>query len=228
MKCNKDESLRLDYFYEELEGNERNAFEEHLSNCAECKEALDGLNLTSKAMQTWKTPDANLNMVFVSQKVSFIERIKEILPDFSVFKKRPVVSFAYGLAGVFLLFSITNFEASYNPETGSVSFSAGVFGNQNVEPESNNELVLQQLMRSQEQVLELVDQIITERQTSQAEQFNTMMASFTNNFQEQREYDMKFVDISLSQMQERTGENLFDARNEIMDLIKEAGVEIKR
>ncbi|MFC1477760.1 anti-sigma factor family protein, partial [candidate division KSB1 bacterium] len=151
MKCNIKEEYLLDYFYKELPDDKRGEYEKHLETCEECRSALEELTVTSKALQTWDVPDQRMNVVFVSEKTSFLDRVKESLPSFDIFRKRPVKSFAYAFAFVFLLISFTNFSVSYDGAERSFSLSAGIFDASRQNPDY--ELVTQQLVQTQSQIL---------------------------------------------------------------------------
>lgn len=54
--CGEQDRL-IDYLYDELEPDERARFEEHLSSCAECRLALDGMREVRAALATWQLPE---------------------------------------------------------------------------------------------------------------------------------------------------------------------------
>jgi len=228
MKCNIGESKLLDYYYKELSGAERAEYEKHLESCAACREALDELQVTSKALHTWDVPDPQMNIVFVSEKASLLDRIKESLTSFDFIKRHPALSFGYAMAALFLILSAANFNASYNRETGTFSISTSLFGQSEQEQSVNYELVTQQILQSQQNMLEMVDQVIRERETNQQELFSSALISLTSNWQRQRDYDLENLSKYMYQLQESTDQGINNTRSMILEFARTAGIEIKK
>lgn len=232
MKCNKTENMLLDYFYNELDENDCREFEKHLETCADCSGELEEMRLTSKAMGTWEVPEQKINMVFVSEKLSIIDRIKEMLPSFDLLRKRPAMSFMYGLAGVFLMLSVANFEVSYDSDSGSFNMATSMFGKKaEKEDASEYELANRQLMETQSQMIELVNQMMSERETRQQEYTYDLVSDVVRELENRRENDLKEFGLNLVRISEMTDQNnryINANRSMLVDLASTAGVEIKR
>ncbi|MCP4727431.1 MAG: zf-HC2 domain-containing protein, partial [bacterium] len=127
MKCNIPIEKLMDYFYGELENEDLRDFENHMKTCADCKEELEKLELPSKALHKWEMPESRMNVVFMAEKETLTDRIKQFLPSFEWLKVKPVMKFGYGLAALFLFLSITNFQFTYNSETGDFSMATSLF-----------------------------------------------------------------------------------------------------
>jgi len=230
MKCEMADTVALDYFYDEMSTSDRAAFETHLASCGDCRKAVEELTMASGVLHTWEAPRPHLHFVFVSEHVSRLDRLRELLPSFSKLKSRPLRSLAYGCAAAFLLLSLTNFTASYDAQSGSVAVSSSLFGTP--QPQPDYSLITQELMRQvvdvQNQMLLLVDQSLTERETRQMQQINAVLAGILQDWRRQRESDLQNFGYSLVQLGDLAGENIRDNRALIMALMKTAGVEIKK
>jgi len=235
MSCNKTETILLDYFYNELPEEEHAGYEQHLESCPDCREALEELKLTSQALGTWEVPDPKLNMVFVTERHSLIDRIRELLPSAEIFKKRPFASFAYGFAALFLLLSFTNFELSYDRSEGAFSVSTSIFGKDDAGTDAGYEVMNRQLMQTQSQILDLVREVINEREERQHEQtlriINQTVREMASTWEIQRERDLRDMGMTLNVLRDMADENnqyINNNRSMLMDVATTVGVELKK
>ncbi|MFC1556406.1 anti-sigma factor family protein [candidate division KSB1 bacterium] len=235
MKCNLTEEKLLDYFYDELTGKDREEFEKHMETCPVCAEELKALQLTSRTMQTWEVPERKMNIIFVAEKGSLKERIKDA-PDVVIrfLAQKPVKSFVFSVAAVFLLLSFTNFNARYDGESGSISLSSSVFGILQEEPDIN-EAMTQQIIQTQNQILELVNQIIIEYDQTRQEQTYSLVGQLLHEYNQSAQYqrvqDLQTMGLTLMQLQELTNQNyqtINNTRAIVYDVAQTAGIEIKR
>lgn len=93
---------------EELHAGVRAELEEHLENCAECREQLNGLRATMQLMDAWEAPEPNpyfltrLNARLEEERAaapaSWFERLKARLVYGSRLTMRPVAAMALTVA----------------------------------------------------------------------------------------------------------------------------------
>ena len=77
MKSKISQEKLIDYFYGELPDDERKEIEKMLESNPESRKALEELEMTSKVMQKWDVPEPKMNLVFVREKASLFDRLKE-------------------------------------------------------------------------------------------------------------------------------------------------------
>ncbi|MFC1492407.1 anti-sigma factor family protein [candidate division KSB1 bacterium] len=223
MKCNIPIEQLMDYFYGELENEELRDFENHLKTCADCKEELEKLELPSKALHKWEIPESRMNVVFMAEKESLTDRIRQLLPSFDWLKVKPAMKFAYGLAAVFLFLSITNFQFSYNSETGDLTFATSLFGSSESTPPSGqipNDLLTQQILESQNRVLDMVTQVLSEREQNQNEQFSLALYELAKTIENQRAQELQQFGQQFINVLDPLQQDLTNTKNNVTELIK--------
>lgn len=215
MKCDMKQSELLDYYYDELNNENRKQFELHLAKCDECETALNELKLTSAALKKWEVPDPKLNMVFVAEKVDWTEKVKDIFHSVFPSNLHPAKSVAYGFAAVFMLFSFTNFEASYDSETGSFGISTSIFGKSG--SNANEELLLEQLQSTQQRFIDvLIQERLEEESVRQRDEISQMVSALMQELDD-RDYrfrdDLNRVGIGLQTLYEVNDRRFEDVKD---------------
>ena len=211
MKCDKAKSELLDYYYDELNDEERKRFKQHIKSCNDCEAAIKELELTSASLKKWEIPDPKLNMVFVVERASWTEKVKELFKPFAALKLHPLKSVGYGFASVLLLFSFVNFEANYNSDTGSIGVSTSMFGNNDRSADYN--YLLEQLILSQNQVELLLQERLAEQELRQREEFNGLLTVIMQDLENKRQQDLENVGFTLQSMYDFTDKRFEDTQN---------------
>lgn len=60
-----DKEVLLGYLYDELPPSDRQAFDRHLSSCADCREEVDGLRGTRTHLASWSPPEPDLGFEII-------------------------------------------------------------------------------------------------------------------------------------------------------------------
>ena len=79
MKCDQMHSLMIDYLYDEISDKNRGILESHLATCEKCSAEINTLKSTSKILQKWEDVEPDFNLVMVSEKVTWLNNLKEKL-----------------------------------------------------------------------------------------------------------------------------------------------------
>ncbi|MFC1564594.1 hypothetical protein ACFL6G_06625 [candidate division KSB1 bacterium] len=168
-----------------------------------------------------------MNVVFMTEKESLIDKIKQFLPSFEWFKVKPVMKLGYGLAAVFLFLSVTNFQFSYNPDTGDFKFATSLFGSSAdsvPETQITNDLLTQQLIESQNKVFDMVTQVLSVRENNQNEQIRLAFYDLMQNIENQRNRDIQeFGQTVLTNFLDPQQQKVNDLDNKLAELIKTIG-----
>ena len=77
MKCNEIKNKMMDYLFNELNEEGKKHFNAHLKECQECKSELQSFNSTVKIMNKWPEVETKRDMIFITPKISLIEKIKQ-------------------------------------------------------------------------------------------------------------------------------------------------------
>ncbi len=225
MKCNIPIEKLMDYFYGELENEELRDFENHLKTCAECKEELERLEIPSKALQKWEMPESRMNVVFMTEKESFLDRIKQYVPSFEWLRVKPVMKFGYGLAAIFLILSVTNFQFSYNSETGDFTLATSLFsssGDAQPVEQISNDVLTQQILESQNRVLDMVTQVLSEREQNQNEEFTNALYEWAKNIENERAKELQDFGQQVISVIDPLAQDLNKTKQNVNELIKTA------
>jgi len=231
MKCNIPIEKLMDYFYGELENEALRDFENHMKTCADCKEELEKLEIPSKALHKWEMPESRMNVVFMAEKETLTDRIKQFLPSFEWLKVKPVMKFGYGLAALFLFLSITNFQFSYNSATGDFSMATSLFGSsETAQPveQISNDVLTQQILESQNRVLDMVIQVLSEREQNQNEQISLAMYELAKTIGNQRAMELQDFGQQFINVLDPLQEDLKNTKNNVIELIKTADLKKKQ
>lgn len=230
MKCDKTKEDIFDYFYDEMSKKEKAAFKRHLTKCENCRKAIEDIEITSKALQSWKVPEPDIQFVFAKEKSTWFERIKGLLPSFELLRRRPVVTFMGCFAAVFLIFSFANFKASYNADTGAIMISTSLFGIPEDQfylelvDEYVNEQMNAFLNVFEQRNFEMIDAMFAENENYQQEQIYDLMTSLDRDWQLQRQADMEHVGSSLQTLHDINGEQLDNTIAFFADLFQYASI----
>ncbi len=201
MRCNTPKELLIDYFYGELEDAELRDFENHLKSCNECVKELEEIKFPSKALHEWDIPEPNMNVVFLTEQETFGNKVKNLFPSFGTGKMGAIAKIGYGIAAVILFMAITNFEFSYNNQTGDFSVATSLFGKDDQQqPQINNDVLTQQLLQSQSQVLEVMTQVLSERDRSQDEKIKNAFYELAQTINSQRAQERSDFGLQLQSM----------------------------
>jgi len=203
MSCNYSKETIIDYFYQELSEADKQAFEEHLPGCEECRALLEELQTASHSLKVWKAPELHIKYVFTREREPWYSRFT--VPVFSI-RRHPVLASAGSIAACFLILSLVNFKMGYNRETRDFIISTSMF--QKPQPQIDYTAITEKLESVQRQNIELMTQILEEYDVHQYQQTSAMMAELVQNWQLQRQMDIDAISTSFSTLQEMTGEEL--------------------
>ncbi|MCP4726855.1 MAG: hypothetical protein GY863_17580, partial [bacterium] len=168
----------------------------------------------------------------MAEKETLTDRIKQFLPSFEWLKVKPAMKFGYGLAALFLFLSITNFQFTYNSETGDFSMATSLFGSsetvQPVAEQISNDVLTQQILESQNRVLDMVTQVLSEREQNQNEQISLAMYELAKTIENQRARELQDFGQQFINVLDPLQEDLKNTKNNVTELIKTADLKKKQ
>ncbi|MFQ5603086.1 MAG: anti-sigma factor family protein [bacterium] len=227
MKCDLKKTQLLGYFYQDMEADEKQLVEKHLSGCAACQKELKKLSQTSQILQHWPDEESNIKYNFVQEKSSQFESLKSFWARKTTWRGF-AIGFAAGIAAVLVVFSLLNFEVNYLDGQFSAKFNLFSKPKQaaNISRDPLSQPVTQrQFDLWQQQSLALIQELIQDTEERQRQEVNARLVQFARDLDYQRRRDLQLVGEGLEVFQ-LTNENRFRHTHEtLQELIKVARFE---
>ncbi len=198
MKCDDVKLLLMDLLYNEISEENEAILQNHLSDCVSCREEFESLKNTSGILQKWEEIDPKLNLVFVSDKKSIIDGLKD---KFSFAPKKLAYGFALGFVTIIVLFSLANTEISY--KDGDFTLKMGIFKNTTEQPQLSAEIQQALMAQVREQNAQLMNQFIQQSEQRQQQELAATLAKFSREFNYQRTNDLKLVGAGLNEIEQK-------------------------
>ena len=202
MSCSINKKDLIAFIYNELDENKTKILKQHIKTCRECKKEIDLLIRERNILKKWQVKSPKMEFVFVEEKQPIISKIKEYFRPQSLKPIRIGYILAGVAAAVMIVLSLVNFEFNYD-ESG-VSISTGIFG-KGKEDKVENEF-LKNLMRTQQETINLVLQVVSASEEKLKEERDIMFAQLIQEIQMQRESDMLFVEKNIERFSSVTAE----------------------
>ena len=216
MKCKDIKILMMDFLYDEILDKDKQLLTEHLTTCKECSTELQTLQKTSKILNHCESLEPNLNFVFVSDKKTIWNSIKEKI-TFS--PKKIGYSFALGFAVVLLLMSLINMEFSYTQ--GDFSIKMSLLPRDTVAPDNNIADQQKFAANLNQQDLQLMNTLIQRSEERQRKQLISTLAQFSRDFENRRNADLQMVGVGFDEIEKNIYSRVQRKTNtQINDLIK--------
>jgi len=217
MSCKYSKEALIDYFYNELSGEERAACEAHIKECEGCRLELDELRSASQSLQVWKSPELKARFIFTREQARWYGQITAVV---SALKRHPITAAVAGIAACFLVLSFMNFNVSYNRQSGNFTVSTSLF--RASQPEIDYEILTEKLEAVQRRNIDVMNQMLTDYEIYRRQQTDVMMANFAQSWQQQRMMDIDAINTSLFTLQQMTDEGLHKNLLAAIELIETA------
>jgi len=194
MKCENIKLLLMDFFYEEISEKEKTILQQHLQDCAICRQEFQTLKETSSILKKWENVNPDMNFVFVTEKNTIWQKLKEI---FSFPPKKVAYGFVFGFVSILLLLAVMNTEIKY--ENGNFSLRMSIFPTKS-EPQRDklDEDLITQL---QTQNIQLMNHLIQQSERRQQEQFLSTLARLSRDMETRRINDLQLVGVGLDEIE---------------------------
>ena len=224
MKCNDIKEMFMDLIYDEISDEDKAVVEKHLEECAACKKELMELSNTSQVLQKWEIPEPKMNLVFVKERISILDKVKEWfkLPELSYRK------FGFAFAGTFacvlVILSLVNFELSKTNEGFSVKMGLWDKGKSGVEDQT----LFQEMARTQQETIQLITKIMEDKEAAQKREYQMTMAELARVLENRR--NLQLNDLKSAVIESYTDNSTkIERQNEVIDaIIKLAGLKVEK
>ena len=208
----------MDFLYDEISNEDLRSLEAHLSECGACQKELESLKKTSHILQKWEDVDPDFNVVMVTEKVSWISRLKESLAQLFPKPKNVAHGLAYVAVGVFLLLAIANTEISYRQ--GEFKLSMGLLSKPSSQENPENSLTQEFLDQWQKENYFLVNSLIQQSELKQKKETASAILQLRQDLERQRIEDMSLVGYGLDNIERNTYHQIRRTDNSLNELIQ--------
>jgi len=207
-KYSKEEIMS--YLYDEMDKKERGAFEKYLNQSPELQKELAELKGMSVFLQKWEITDPKMNLVFVKDKVSIAEKIKNMfrIPNLSGGK----LAVAGALAILFII-SILNINIQYSDHR--LKMSIGIFNDDNIDYATLEKL----LNEKQAETLNMTARLIKESENSTKEDIQRYIDNVFIQIESQRQRDLRMVERAFLNYDDYTTTRLYQTNRTLENFI---------
>ena len=227
MKCDTIHPLIIDFLYDEISEENKKILQLHLKKCNKCREELESLKSTSHILQKWEDVDPDFKLTLITEKISWLDNLKEQFQKFFPKSKKIAFGFAYGFVGVFLLLALANTEISY--QQGNFKMSMGLFSKQAKQNQVEiNEMLTNQLVEKlQQENYYLMKTMIEQSEARQQQQWKSSLVQFNKNLEQQRIQDLRLIGSGLNNFEKNTYKKLERIDNSLYELFQPVNAQRK-
>ncbi len=214
MKCEDTKLLLMDFLYDEINADAEKRLRLHLESCPACRIEYEGLQRTSLVLRAWPEAEPPHALVFVEQRASWWDSFKQVLfPEQASLWVR--LGFGLGTAAItaLILSAALNLEVKY--DAGRFTYHTSLAPRAQVE--LTEEAKRQVLAELQQQNRELVAQMVQAGYEKQRGDLDRALFNITDEWQRQRQHDLRFVGRGLEEVQQNTDTRLRQTEKIMMD-----------
>ena len=213
-KCEQIRTLMMDYLYDELSKNDREAFIAHLDQCNECREEVESLKVTSGILQQWGEVESDIRLIAVKERSSSFATFKKFLGNGLFRPKKLAFGFGCAFLAVFLLLALANTEISVNNGNFNMRMSFFERPEQQVNSDiANSSQLLQELVREN---FQLTSSLIEQSEAKQRQELVYVLSSFKKDIDQQRYQDLSMIQYGFRDMQKNTYRQIDNTINKII------------
>ena len=199
MNCKKMEEVFVDLIYEEVSKEDEELAKYHLLSCKSCTIKYNKLKETSTALARWTEEQPEMNLVFIEEKVPFVERLLGKLNQFGVTPQRLVFGSFVSIFMVVIFAGIMKTDAVYQNGEWQISF-----GNKQMQDEIVTEnAVLAEFKKLQKENLILMNTILLNSERRLREENMNSVSILANEFANQRRQDLFLIGNSINKLAQR-------------------------
>lgn len=214
MKCEDTKILLLDFLYDEIEVEAEKLLRLHLQSCAACRGEYESLQRTSLALRAWPEAEPPHALVFVEKPASWGASIKQVLfPEKASLWARLGFGLGTAVLTALLLSAVFNLEVQYG--AGGFVYRSSLAPRT---PAELSEAAKQQLLAEwQQQNSEWVAQMLQAGYAKQRSDFERALLTLTQEWERQRQNDLRIVGRGLEEVQQNTDSRLRQTHKIVMD-----------
>ncbi len=212
MNCEKMELLFSDLLYDEINEQEKELALGHIAACKSCEVKYKNLRETSTALGRWKEEDAEMNLVFIEEKVPFLERLSGKLDQAGINPRQLVFGAAATLVLLVLFVGIYRTEAIYRNGSWYISFGS----NAKIENQMKESNLLADFKQLQQENLLIMNRLLLASEERVRNENIAVINNLANQFVLQRRQDLSLVGRSINEMSQRN-EGRYVRTNQLLD-----------
>jgi len=212
MNCEKMELLFGDLLYDEINEEEKKLALGHVATCKSCEVKYKNLRETSTALGRWKEEDAEMNLVFIEEKVPFLERLFSKLDLAGINPRQLVFGAAATLVLLILFAGIFRTEAIYRNGSWYISFGSNAM----IENQVKESSLIADFKQLQQDNFLLMNRLLLASEERMRNENIAVINSLANQFVIQRRQDLSLIGRSINEMTQRN-EGRYVRTNQLLD-----------
>ncbi|MBN2357141.1 zf-HC2 domain-containing protein [candidate division KSB1 bacterium] len=220
MVCEEFKNSMMDYIYDEISQQEREALEAHLAGCASCREELQALQQIQQQLQQWPDVDADLKLVFVEDPKSAFGWFRERFAWLWGPRLKYATGFAVVCAAFFLFFAVLNTQISY--KEGDFKVSMSLWSKAPDLPEDAVVLTRDQWLQMQQAQLLQMEEFILQSEARQRLLVGQAIQQLAIKIDEQRKNDLQLVEQGLQRMNYQTAYRFAETDRALSEMLQYA------
>jgi hypothetical protein len=227
MKCETIHPLIIDFLYDEITEENKKILQLHLNKCDKCREEVESLKSTSNILQKWEEVEPEFNLIMVTDKVSWLDGLKEQWHKLFPKPKKMAFGFAYGLVGIFFLLALANTEISY--QQGNFKMSMGLFSKKS----GQNQVAAKKIFTNkiieklQQENFYLTKTLIEQSEARQRKELQSSLVQFNQNLEQRRIQDLNLIGSGLNNFEKNTYKKLERIDNSLIELFQPVNAQRK-
>ena len=224
MKCNDVKNKMMDYLFNELSEAETSSYKTHLKECHECQNELQKFSSTVNIMNKWPEVEPKRDMVFITPKTSFIEKVKQSFHNDAY--KTSVLRWTGRFAVAAIVLAVLIFRTNVHYSEGQFVLTIGANENAALSASANSPEVFIALKKLQDE-LYLTQQMLAESNKQNQELILTGLGQLSRKMDNQRVEDLRFVGTKLQNIENSHIYTMDQTKKSFQDLIKVISTENK-
>ncbi len=200
MNCDKMEQLFTELLYDEISDEDKELAHSHIAGCESCAAKYKNLRETSTALGRWTEERTEMNLVFIGEKVPFLERLFGKLDLIGISPKQLLFGAVTSLLLIVLFTGIMRTEAIYRNGSWYISFGGTTEFENQVEESS----LLSEFKQLQQENLVLMNRLLLASEERMRNENMLVVNNLANQFSALRRQDLSLIGRSINEMSQRS------------------------
>ena len=227
MRCKDSQRLLVSWLYGELSDEERKQMEEHLSRCSLCRQAKEKIQQAKGILEQWEVAEPSWKSVILpGREPRWRGWYYWLFGGATPLRRAAAVAMMVAVVGL-VVFSLLNLRVSYARGDFSIGLSLVPPRSEVVRLGVDQEALQQELLRAQEDTLDLVNRLMLVYYQKQQEDLATALQRLSAQWQLLRHADLEYIGDGFDTIQQRTYQDL-QRTNQLLNLVLTSAQEEKK
>lgn len=205
MECKDIKILIIEDICGEINNKNKHTLENHLKNCSKCSGEYNELKNTSNSLKSW--PEESLENISLPENLITSQKRK------SIFYKIAVIA-----ASILLIFSLANFQFSFDQNGLNIKFNLLGYSNSSADIAAdilNNGSNIEQLR--------LMTELINASNNQQKQEMVSLLTDFYQAIEMRRQADLKIISRGMETLRNTSNQRIEDTEETMQKLVQYTG-----